>query len=84
MSFYKTYDEGQEIITVYKERRENRFSLFKVDLSDPLRPLFLYGYGLYLPNSKEFERIYSLPFTSKNFSSINAKPELEKYLPEKA
>ena len=82
MKFYRTYDEGgQKIISVYKERRKHRYSLFKVDLSGP-EPIFLYGYGLYLL-AKDFESFYARPFTSSNFRAVNANPELGKYLPEK-
>lgn len=82
MTLYKTYNEEQNITTVYKERRKGHFYLAIMDLSGA-DPLFLYGYGAHL-SVKNFERYYGLPFTKKNFNSINANPELAKYLPEKS
>ena len=79
MRFYKTYDQGHEITTVYTERRPYNYSFFKMDLSGP-QPVFLYGYGLHIMK-KDFKRTYALPFNTKNFNQINANPELKKYLP---
>ena len=57
MDFYKTYDEGDQITSVYEEtwnKRSDDYHFFQLDLSGP-KVFFLYGYGYYYASPEDFE-----------------------------
>ena len=78
--FYRSYDRGRDIISVYKKRLEDswiQYRIFKLDFSStPLK--FWHGYGDHF-TPRQFEDIYKVPFEKKHI----VHPALVKYLPPK-
>ena len=84
--FSKTSDKDDVIVTAYEEHRPylptlKAYRVLKVDMSSsPVT--FNYGYG-YHASVETFESMYQIPYTEKNFNSINSHPEVINYIPPK-
>ena len=80
--FIKTFDKDNVIVTTYKDRFSDKsYELFKIDMSSsPVT--FNYGYGYHI-SVEGFESMYQMPYTEKNFNSVNLNPEIINYIPPK-
>ena len=81
---YKSYDEGEKIISVFynhSHKGDRGYRIVQLDTSS--KPVtYSYGFG-YHNTYKSFEKSYLIPFTKKTLSRFNKNPELIKYLPAK-
>ena len=77
-----SYDEGNQIITTYKEEFKSggaKYTIWRFDFSSNK----LYEDQASLWNPEVFQQGTRLPLTPENIKKYNVKPELLKYVPDK-
>ncbi len=82
LEFYRTYDEGDTITTIYVYRGppdKRHYRILRLELS-PGQITFAYGHG-YHDTRRGFEKGYQVPPTPKALAYYNKNPELIPFLP---